>query len=139
LGGRFFYSIKSGRGIERETGLGWETSLVLTTPVGRTTQGRIHASYYAGSKFLGERGDPLYYLGRYIQLGGSLLFSPLPGLGIETGILGQWTDAELNFTYVVNFVWGEAFATPLRKVGAYTAPVSARPTPRISQHLQATD
>lgn len=51
-----------------------------------------------------------------MPLGGSLLFRPLPGLGIETGILGQWTDAELNFTYTVNFVWGQVFTTPLRSI-----------------------
>ncbi|MCH7867330.1 MAG: hypothetical protein IH881_06500 [Myxococcales bacterium] len=96
LAGRFFYSIKSGRGIERQTGTGWEASAALTTPLSQTIRGRLHASYFGGSSLLGERGDPLYRLDRYAQLGGSLLFRPLPGLGIETGILGQWTDAELN-------------------------------------------
>lgn len=116
LAGRYFYSIKSGRGISRETGSGWEVSMVLMRPVSQTIRGRLHTSYFEGNQFLGERGDPLYRLDRYAQLGGSLLFRPLPGLGIETGILGQWTDSELNYTYSVNFVWGQAFATPLRKI-----------------------
>ncbi len=115
LAGRFFYSIESGRGIERDSGTGWEVALALTEPLGQTTRAKIHASYFEGNDLLDERGDPLYRLDRYAQLGGSLLFHPLPGLGIETGILGQWTDDELNFSYTVNFVWGQAFATPLRK------------------------
>jgi hypothetical protein len=88
-------------------------SLALATPLGPSTLGRVHASHFGGNGYLGERGDPLYGRDRYAQLGGSLLFRPLPGLGVETGILGRWTDAELNFTYAINFVWGQAFATPL--------------------------
>ncbi len=118
VAGRFFYSIKSGRGIDRDTGNGWETALSARMPLGESAHGTIHASYFEGNDLLQERGDPLYRIDRYAQLGGSLLFRPLPGLGIETGILGQWTDDELNFTYTVNFVWGQAFATPLRRPAA---------------------
>lgn len=116
LFGRYLYSIESGRGIDRDTGSGWEIAAATTLPLGKTTRGRIHASYFAGHGLEAERGDPLYLIDDYIQLGGSLLFRPLPGLGIETGILGQWTDDELNFTYTVNFVWGQGFATPIRAI-----------------------
>ncbi|MEO1916046.1 MAG: hypothetical protein ABGW98_19575, partial [Myxococcales bacterium] len=85
-----------------------------TIPIGETKTARIHASYFSGHGLEAERGDPLYRIDDYIQLGGSLVFRPLRGLGIETGILGQWTDDELNYTYTVNFVWGQGFATPIR-------------------------
>ncbi len=114
LSARYLYSIESGRGIERNTGSGWEVAASTTIPIGETKTARIHASYFSGHGLEAERGDPLYRIDDYIQLGGSLVFRPLRGLGIETGILGQWTDDELNYTYTVNFVWGQGFATPIR-------------------------
>ncbi len=115
VGGRFLHSRKSGRDIDSKSGTGWEVETVAVVPVNRTTEGRIHASYFRGDDLVLERGDPLYQLEDYAQLGGTLVFQPLRGLAIETGILGQWTDDELNFTYRVNFMWGEAFGTPLRR------------------------
>ncbi len=112
---RFLHSIKSGRDIDRETGTGWEVEAIAVLPVNEKMEGRIHASYFRGDDLVLERGDPLYMLDEYAQLGGTLVFNPARGLAIETGILGQWTDDELNFTYRVNFMWGEVFATPLRR------------------------
>lgn len=114
LAGRFLYATKSGRDLNRETGMGWEVELISVLPIDATIEGRIHASYFRGNDLILERGDPLYQLDEYAQLGGTLVFHPARGLAVETGILGQWTDDELNFTYRVNFMWGEAFATPLR-------------------------
>jgi len=111
---RFLHSIDSGRDIDRETGTGWELEAIAEVPIDRGMRGRIHASYFRGDDLVLDRGDPLYTLEDYAQLGGSLVFQPVRGLAIETAILGQWTDDELNFTYRVNFRWGEAFATPAR-------------------------
>jgi hypothetical protein len=60
LSARYLYSIESGRGIERDTGSGWEVAASTTIPIGETKAARIHASYFSGHGLEAERGDPLY-------------------------------------------------------------------------------
>lgn len=117
LSGRLLFASKSGRNIESVDGLGWEVEVDAAYALRPGLEARVFASYFFGDELPLDRGDPLYTLDKYIQLGGSLQFHPVQGLAIETGILGQWTDSELNFTYQVNFVWGEVFATPIRTRG----------------------
>ncbi|MCP4039053.1 MAG: hypothetical protein GY733_19095, partial [bacterium] len=73
VAGRYLHSIKSGRDIDRDTGRGWEVELVSVVAASPTISGRIHASYHRGSDLRNERGDPLYRLDDYAQLGGALV------------------------------------------------------------------
>lgn len=114
LTARLLYASKSGRNIDKINGLGWEIALDAQYQLRSHVEWRVHASYFSGDDLPLDRGDPLYTLDEYIQLGGTLLFRPLAGLAVETGIVGQWTEGKLNFGYQVNFVWGEQFATPFR-------------------------
>ena len=68
-----------------------------------------------GDQLVARRGDPLYGLDDYSQLGATAVFELGGGLAIETGAVGQLTDDELNYTYMVNFTWGRAFALSFLK------------------------
>ncbi len=74
------------------------------------------AARLAGSRFWGDglesgRGDPLYGLDDYSQLGINLLLKPRgTGLGIEAGFVKQWTDEVRNLTYQLTMTWGRAFS-----------------------------
>jgi hypothetical protein len=74
---------------------------------------RFHGSYFDGDEFLARRGDPLYGLDKYGQLGAAAVFSLPAGLRIETGIVGQYNndhdDDLTNYTFQINLTWGEAF------------------------------
>jgi hypothetical protein len=70
---------------------------------------RVLGAFFDGDNLLARRGDPLYGLDRYGQLGGAVLFTLPAGIRIETGIVGQYTDDLVNYTFAVNFAWGQAF------------------------------
>ncbi len=114
LGAHFLHTRDSGRDIETETGHGWEVSGAMDFELPHNIRARVNASYFSGNDLRASRGDGLYRLDDYTQLGGSMVFAPLPGLQIETGIVGQHTDSELNFSYWVNFSWGHGFKTGLK-------------------------
>jgi len=72
---------------------------------------RPFAGVFRGDDFIATRGDPLYFLDEYSQLGGNLLFSLAGGdLGVEAGFVKQWTDGVDNLSYQLCFVWGQAFS-----------------------------
>lgn len=70
---------------------------------------RINCSHFQGSDFYSRGGDPFYTLDDYSQFGIASVFSLNDGLVIETGAVAQQSDDALNFTFMVNVVWGHAF------------------------------
>jgi len=114
LGAHALYTRDSGRDIDSETGTGWEVAGSLDFNLPFDILARVDASYYSGDDLRATRGDTLYQLDDYTQLGGVLVFSPMTGLQFETGVVGQHTDSELNFSYWVNISWGGAFKTGLK-------------------------
>jgi hypothetical protein len=114
LGAHLLHTRIDGRDFDTETGHGWEVAGALDFDLPFDIFGRIDASYFSGDEVRTFRGDTLYWLDDYTQLGGVLVFKPLLGLQIETGIAGQHTDDELNFSYWVNITWGGAFKTGVK-------------------------
>ncbi len=114
IGGHLLYTRVDGRNLDTETGHGWEVTGALDFDLPFDILGRIDASYFSGNDVRTFRGDSLYWLDNYTQFGGVLVFKPLTGIQIETGIAGQHTDSELNFSYWVNITWGGAFKTGLK-------------------------
>jgi hypothetical protein len=70
---------------------------------------RFHGSYFEGNDLLARRGDPLYRLDRYGQVGGVALFEVVDDLCIETSAVAQLTEDSFNYTFMLNFIWGHAF------------------------------
>lgn len=71
---------------------------------------RLHGSYFEGDDLLARRGDPLYRLDRYGQVGAAALFDVAEDLCIETSGVAQLTEDRFNYTFMLNFIWGHAFA-----------------------------
>lgn len=46
----------------------------------------------------------------YGQLGATAVFELIAGLRIEAGIVAQFTAGRSNYTYRVNFAWGQPFS-----------------------------
>ncbi len=70
---------------------------------------RLHASYFRGDDIIPRRGDPLYSLDEYSQLGIHTVWTFAAGVRVEGGLVGQVGDGELVSTYFLNFVWGRNF------------------------------
>lgn len=63
---------------------------------------------FHGDGFNARRGDPLYQLERYSQLGTNLVFDLVDeSLQIEAGFVDQWTGEANNLTYQLSLIWHE--------------------------------
>ena len=113
IGGNYLYSIDQVRGIPEQHGVGYEFLATMDIHPTSNIFLRFHGSYFDGDEFLARRGDPLYGLDEYGQLGAVSVFSLPAGLCIETGIVGQYNndndDDLTNYTFQINLTWGEAF------------------------------
>jgi hypothetical protein len=119
IGANYLYSIDERRNKHTQYGNGYEFFAKMDTKPHSNIFLRLHGSYFDGDDFLASRGDPLYGLDKYGQLGAVAIYSLPAGLRIETGIVGQYNDENgdelLNYTYQINFTWGEAFAMSFLK------------------------
>ena len=113
IGANYMYSNDRGRNIPDQTGNGYELFARMDMHPLSNIFFRVHGSYFDGDKFLARRGDQLYRLDKYGQLGTNVIFSLPAGLRIEAGIVGQYNndyvDDLINYTFQINFVWGGAF------------------------------
>jgi hypothetical protein len=95
-------------------GEGFANEFTLTADLRLARRLILHAfgGRYVNDDFASRRGDPLYFLDRYKQLGCNFLFRlPEGGLNLEAGFVKQWTDGVGNLTYQLTLTWGQAFAT----------------------------
>jgi len=67
---------------------------------------RFFGERYRGDGLTALRGDPLYQLDRYDQLGLNLLFEVGTGMTVEAGFVNQWTGDAVNLTYQLTMAWG---------------------------------
>jgi hypothetical protein len=70
---------------------------------------RLFGSHFTGSDYSSWRGDPLYQIDQYSQIGLKSLYAHASGFSLETGIVGQYAENLFNYTFMVNFIWGQAF------------------------------
>jgi hypothetical protein len=110
VGGRAFFSFDEVRGQPDLEGSGYEAFLSVDVHPAPATLIRVYAAYFAGDDFLARRGDPLYSLDDYAQLGVDAVFRVAgDDLRIEVGAVAQHVDGELNYSFKITFVWGHAF------------------------------
>ena len=113
FGANYFYSIDDDRGKSTESGDGWELYTFMDSFPKENILLRIHGSYFDGSDFLARRGDPLYGLDHYGQVGAVAIFNLPAGLRIETSFVRQFTrddyDDLENYTVGINLIWGDSF------------------------------
>ncbi len=109
LGGFYLYSSDDARGQPSQSGSGVEGRLHVDLRPAPEILVRVFASYFDGDELQADRGDPLYGLDDYAQVGVAALFDVAADLRIETAIVGQYGENELINTYLVNFVWGGNF------------------------------
>ena len=86
---------------------------------------RLGGARWWGDGLESGRGDPLYGLDDYSQLGVNLFLQPVgTGLAIEAGFVKQWTDAHRNLTYQLTMTWGRVFSLGRPRLSAHpgTAP-----------------
>lgn len=112
-GGHYLRVLDDGRDRDASEGSGWEAVIQLDTRPWERVGIRYHASYFDGDEFVASRGDPLYRLGDYTQMGGTLI-ARLPGaLRLEGGVVLQYGQGVYNASFLMNFVWGQAFPIPV--------------------------
>lgn len=92
IGINYFYSNKYTHPLPRLIGCGCEIFTFADTNPWRNIQLRLNASYFRGNNFLADRGDPLYGLDNYAQLGAAALLNLPSGLLLEAGFVLQYTD-----------------------------------------------
>lgn len=71
---------------------------------------RTHVSHFSGEDMRTERGDPLYTADDYSQLGASALFDVGDGVQIETALVLQLVESELNYTFQIYVTAAEVFS-----------------------------
>lgn len=92
-----------------ETGSGFEVYAHLDTRPRENLLLRGFASYFSGDDYAGSRGDPLYTLDDYSQVGATALWNLGEGFRAEATAVLQFTEDETNYTFGINLVWGRAF------------------------------
>lgn len=124
LGGRAFFSTDDPTTGTQKNGSGWEAHAGLELRPWPRVHLRLHGSHFDGSRFLARRGDPRYALAEYDQAGFNARVDVGGGLRLEAGGVYQRTAGDANFSFLVSFVWGQAFAAdflvprPLREARA---------------------
>lgn len=109
IGASAFYSSDDTKQTDQVNGDAWEVSAVMDLRPSEGTLVRIDASYFNGSDYLARRGDPLYTLEDYAQLGATGIWSLGENGRIEAGAVWQGTEDHSNYTAQVNLIWGTAF------------------------------
>ena len=109
IGAAAFYSSDDTKQTDQVNGDAWEVSAVMDLRPSDGTLVRIDASYFNGSDYLARRGDPLYTLEDYAQLGATGIWSLGENGRIEAGAVWQGTEDHSNYTAQVNLIWGTAF------------------------------
>jgi hypothetical protein len=113
VGAHYFHVLDDGRNRNFSTGRGWEAVASLDTQPWERVGVRVHASYFDGDEFVALRGDPLYRLGDYSQVGGTVI-TELPGaLRLEGGVVFQYGQGVFNGSFLIKLVWGQAFPVPV--------------------------
>lgn len=113
VGGRFFYSRDWGRNLPTRNGTAWEVWGRIDTQPSRWLTLRLFGGYFAGDDLVADRGDPLYAIDDYGQVGLTGVFEVARDLRLETGVVLQQTEGVTNYTYQVHFAWGQTFSLPV--------------------------
>jgi len=109
IGARYLHSSDGTLTESTEDGNGYEFDLAIDIYPRENILLRINCSHFEGNDFYSRFGDQLYTMDNYSQFGVTSVFNLDKGLVIETGATAQQSEDTLNFTFMVNFVWGHAF------------------------------
>jgi hypothetical protein len=110
VGGRYLHSWEGGRNLPNESGNGWEVFAQADANPWRESILRIYGSYFQGADFYAERGDPLYTLDEYGQLGFKWIVPVAQDFRFEAGVVFQLGESQFNGSFLLGFAWGQAFA-----------------------------
>jgi len=121
FGGRYLRSWDGGRNLPSESGDGWEIFAQVDTNPFRESTLRVYGSYFQGTGFHADRGDPLYTLDDYAQLGFKWIVPVAKDFRFEGGVALQLGESQFNGSFLLGFAWGQAFGVvtkPGEKSGA---------------------
>lgn len=111
LEGTYYFSRDDDRtesGGKRD-GRGYELCISADVRVRDNWLVRGHASVFRGDGFSPDRGDILYTLDAYAQVGAASLWELPGGMCAEASIVAQQTEDNLNYTFGIYLTWGKAF------------------------------
>jgi hypothetical protein len=106
---KYLYSRDDDRTKELETGDGFEVAGYMDLDPSPWTTLRLFGSVFRGDSLIARRGDPLYSLDRYDQLGISAWLQLEANFRIELGYVYQWTGTSQNYTFQAYLLWGDGF------------------------------
>lgn len=113
LGANFLYSsddtLPARTGVNDKTGTAWEIALSIDTRPTDKLLWRFFASYVDADNFSAKRGDPLYGLDTYGQIGTTALFQLPAGLRAEGMVVLQRTESRTNYSFGFYLTWGKGW------------------------------
>lgn len=109
--GMYFFSRDNTR--SDDSGSGWELRFNIDTRPRENWLLTFFASYFQGDNFSNWRGDMLYRIDDYTQIGASSFWRLPGGLRAEAMAVLQQTDDRTNYSFAINLVWGKAWNLPV--------------------------
>lgn len=116
LGASAFFShddtIPARTGNSDKTGSAWEIAANIDTRPSEKVLLRFFGGYFDGDNYSARRGDPLYSLDSYGQIGSSAIFELPAGLRAEAMVVLQRNEDRTNYSFAVNVTWGKGWHIP---------------------------
>ena len=109
IGVSYFMSSDDSKVIEKVDGNGIEFYGETIVQTGDENALFLRASYFEGDDIINRRGDPLYSLEEYGQLGATHVWKIGDSVNLEVGGVTQFTEEEVNWSASINLTFGTAF------------------------------
>ncbi len=100
-------------GTSDKTGTAWEVAANVDTRPSEKVLLRFFGGYFDGDNFSALRGDPLYGLDHYGQIGSTAVFALPGGLHAEAMVVLQKNEDRTNYSFAVNLTWGKGWGIPV--------------------------
>ena len=95
--------------VEDFTGNGVEGRLELRRVLSSKSGFEAFVSYYQGDELQTRRGDPLFRLNDYAQLGARYHHEAAGGLRVDLEALLSFAESEMDYRFAILFSWGQVF------------------------------
>ena len=115
LGANYIMSSDDSRVTPKIDGNGYEVYAESVIATGEENALHLRLSWFEGDDFIARRGDPLYSLEQYGQIGATHIWKVGENLNLEVGGVVQQTDDVTNWSASVNLTFGTAFIADFLK------------------------